>query len=109
MPFAIFRMQAGSNDDIHATLIGPTEFYPTGILKDWDITPRLSQICCPTLILSGLHDKATQPQMEILKRGIPDSEQIILQQSSHCGMWEEPDKFRAAILGFINRFEFADR
>jgi len=109
MPFAIFRMQAGSNDDIHATLIGPTEFYPTGLLKDWDIRPRLSQIRCPTLILSGRYDEATPLQMAFLKNGIAGSEQIILQQSSHCGMWEEPDKFRAAILGFINSVECTDR
>ena len=109
MPFAIFRMQAGSNGDIHATLIGPTEFYPTGLLKDWDIRPRLSQIRCPTLILSGRYDEATPLQMAFLKNGIAGSEQIILQQSSHCGMWEEPDKFRAAILGFINSVECTDR
>jgi hypothetical protein len=46
--------------------------------------------------------------MAILKEGIADSEQIILEQSAHCGMWEEPDKFRTAILDFINRFELAD-
>jgi pimeloyl-ACP methyl ester carboxylesterase len=105
MPFAIFRMQAGSNEDIHSTLIGPTEFYPTGILKNWDIRPSLSRIQCPTLILSGLYDEATPLQMEFLREGITGSQQNILDQSSHCGMWEEPEKYRAAILGFINRVE----
>jgi pimeloyl-ACP methyl ester carboxylesterase len=44
--------------------------------------------------------------MEILKDGIADSEQIILETSAHCGMWEEPVDFWKAVLGFINRHGF---
>jgi pimeloyl-ACP methyl ester carboxylesterase len=107
MPFGIFKMLAGRNKEIYETLMGPSEFSCPGLLKDWDISPRLPQIRCPTLILSGLYDEATPAQMAILKERIDNSEQIILGQSAHCGMWEEPEKFRAAILGFINRVEFA--
>ena len=109
MPFGIFKMLAGRNKEIYETLMGPSEFFCPGLLKDWDIRPRLSLIHCPTLILSGRYDEATPLQMAFLKNGIAGSEQIILQQSSHCGMWEEPDKFRAAILGFINSVECTDR
>lgn len=108
MPFAIFKMQAGSNSEIHDTLIGPSEFYPTGLLKDWDIRPRLSLIHCPTLILSGQYDEATPAQMAELKNGIAGSKQRILEKSSHCGMLEEPDDYRKAILDFVNEVELAD-
>ena len=47
-------------------------------------------------------------QMEILKDGIADSEQIILETSAHCGMWEEPDKFRDELQDFIDCVESAD-
>ena len=60
-----------------------SDFFCPGLLKDWDIRPRLSEICSPTLILSGLYDEATPEQMAILKDGIVNSEQIILRQSSH--------------------------
>ena len=43
--------------------------------------------------------------MEILKDGIFNSEQIILEQSSHYGVGEEPHKFRTAILDFVNGTE----
>ena len=107
MPFGIFRMLAGKNKEIYETLMGPSEFFCPGLLKDWDITPRLPQICCPTLILSGLYDEATPAQMAVLKAGIAGSEQITLDNSAHCGMWEQPDEFRTAILNFVNRVEFA--
>jgi pimeloyl-ACP methyl ester carboxylesterase len=108
IPFAMFKTLAGSNDEIHNTLIGQSEFYPTGILKDWDIRPSLSQICCPTLILSGRYDEATPPQMEILRDKIAGSKQKIFENSSHCGWLEEPDDYRKAILDFVNEVEPAD-
>lgn len=106
-PFSLFRSAAGVDEDIdiNGVLMGPSDFYQTGLLKDWDIRPSLSQIQRPTLILSGFYDKATLDQMAELRNAIAGSEQIILEQSSHCGMWEEPDKFQAAILDFINRVE----
>lgn len=108
MPEGMFRMLAGGNGEIYETLWGPSEFFAPGLLKGWDITPRLAEIQLPTLILSGLYDEATPAQMAILKEGIANSEQVILEQSAHCGMWEEPDKYRAVLLDFLNRVEFAD-
>jgi aldehyde:ferredoxin oxidoreductase len=121
MPFNIFRMMAGANEEINEYLMGPSAFFCPGVLKDWDIRPRLPEICCPTLILCGRYDQATPTQMAILKKGIrqgikerikkgvnqriSDCKQIVLKHSAHCGMWEEPDKFRGAILDFVNRTE----
>jgi hypothetical protein len=43
--------------------------------------------------------------MAILKEGLANAKQVILEQSAHCGMWEESDQYRAALLGFLNRIE----
>jgi pimeloyl-ACP methyl ester carboxylesterase len=59
------------------------------------------------LIVSGLYDEATPAQMEFLKRGIACSEQVMLNESAHCGMWEEPERYRAALLDFMHRVELA--
>jgi pimeloyl-ACP methyl ester carboxylesterase len=109
MPVGIFKMLAGTNQEIYETLWGPSEFFAPGLLKEWDIQPRLAQIRLPTLIISGLYDEATPAQMARLKAGIANAEQVILQQSAHCGMWEEPDQYRAALLDFIQRVEFAQQ
>jgi pimeloyl-ACP methyl ester carboxylesterase len=105
MPFDIFRSLAGNNGELNEVLMGPSQFLAGGVYEDWDIRPCLPQIDCPTLILSGRDDVATPNQMAVLRGGITGSKQIILEHSSHCGMWEEPDKFRAAILDFVNRVE----
>lgn len=108
VPLGIFKMLAGVNGEIYETLWGPSEFFAPGLLKDWNIRPRLSEIRFPILIISGLYDEATPDQMSILKDGLVNVEQVILEQSAHCGMWEEPEKYRAAILGFLNRVETGD-
>lgn len=105
MPWGIFQMLAGTNGEIYETLWGPSEFYAPGLLKDWDVRTRLAEIDLPTLLLSGFYDEATPAQMTVLKEGIAGSEQVILKQSAHCGMWEEPDKYKAALLNFLNRVE----
>ena len=46
--------------------------------------------------------------MADLKDGIAKSKQKILEQSSHCGMWEEPDNYRKAIRDFVNGVESPD-
>ena len=102
MPLALFKSVAGGDTEIHDVLMGPSDFFHAGILKNWDSTKWLSEICCPTLILSGFYDKATLDQMVKLRDGIRDSEQIILLKSSHLGMWEEEkEEYRKAILDFV--------
>lgn len=107
MPLGIFRMLAGTNGEIYAALWGPSEFFAPGLLRDWDFRPRLAQVRLPALILSGRYDEATPAQMAVLKEGIAHAEQVMLERSAHCGMWEEPDAFRAAVLRFLNRVEDA--
>lgn len=105
VPLGIFKMLAGVNGEIYETLWGPSEFFAPGLLKDWDIRPRLSEIHLPVLIISGRYDEATPAQMEILKNSLANAEQVILEQSAHCGMWEETETYRSAILSFFNRVE----
>ena len=47
MPFGIFRMLAGKNKEIYETLMGPSEFFCPGLLKDWDIRARLPRFAVP--------------------------------------------------------------
>lgn len=108
VPQGMFKMLAGSNGEIYEALWGPSEFFAPGLLKDWDIRPRLPEIHMPTLIISGLYDEATPAQMACLTEGIQGAEQVMLSQSAHCGMWEEPDHYQTALLNFINRVELAN-
>ncbi len=84
---------------------GPSEFHIIGVIKDWDVTDRLSEIHVPTLIISGLYDESTPRQNEILHAGITGSEWVLLQHSSHLAHVEEPELYLQTVQDFLNRVE----
>jgi L-proline amide hydrolase len=94
--------------DVYLTMWGPSEFHITGTLKTWDITDRLPEINVPTLLLSGRYDEATPILVETLHRGIPGSEWIMFENSSHMPHVEETDLFMQVLSKFLTRVEAND-
>jgi pimeloyl-ACP methyl ester carboxylesterase len=77
----------------------------TGTLKDWDITHRLGEIRTPTLITAGRYDEFTPRQAQALHEGIPGSELLTFEQSSHMQFAEEPDRYLQVVSDFLDRVE----
>jgi proline-specific peptidase len=94
--------QAGQ---VYLTMNGPTEFHVIGTIKDWDRTNRLSEIRVPTLITSGRSDESTPLLNEVLHKGIPGSQWIIFEHSSHMAHVEERELYLATVKAFIEKVE----
>jgi proline iminopeptidase len=74
------------------------------ITEEWDLTPRLSEICVPTLILVGRDDFICPPsQAKIMQEGIPNSEMVVFEESGHVPYVEEPEAFFEAVRGWLGR------
>jgi proline iminopeptidase len=74
------------------------------ITEGWDLTPRLSEISVPTLILVGRDDFVCPPsQAKNMHERIPNSELVVFEKNGHFAHVEEPDAFFAAIRGWIRR------
>jgi proline-specific peptidase len=99
--------QLQENPDVYLYMQGPNEFVITGTFKDWDITGRLGEIDVPTLVTSGRYDECTPRQAEIVHRGIPGSEWVVFEESSHMQFVEEPDRYLQVLDGFLARVEAA--
>ncbi len=93
------------NPDIYVYMQGPNEFLSTGTLKDWDITDRLGEIDVPTLVTSGRYDECTPLIAEAVNRGIPGSEWVLFEESSHLAFAEEPERYLKVLDGFLRRVE----
>jgi pimeloyl-ACP methyl ester carboxylesterase len=52
-------------------------------LEGWDIRGRLNEIGVPTLVTCGRFDFCTPAQAELVHNGIPNSELVIFEESSH--------------------------
>lgn len=94
-----------SDPESYNTMNGPSEFTVTGRLKDWDIANRLGEIKLPTLIISGRYDEATPSIAETVHRGIPGSEWVLFENSSHVPHLEETERCLQVMTDFLTRVE----
>lgn len=104
MPDFVQRSFSGMGQVYH-TMNGPSEFHVIGVIKDWDRTDRLGEIHVPTLIISGRYDESTPTINEVLQRGIPGSEWVVLENSSHLAHVEEPELYMETVRTFLSRVE----
>lgn len=90
---------------VYNTMNGPSEFHVVGTLKNWDIRHRLGEIAVPTLVTSGRHDEATPLIAGTVHEGIPGSEWVIFEESSHMAHAEEQTRYMQVLDDFLTRVE----
>jgi len=98
-------MAGKPGDDVYQVMWGPSEWYLTGSLKDWDITNRLGEIRVPTLVIGGRYDEATPMITETLHHGIVGSEWVIFESSGHFPHIEETERYLQVLDRFLRRVE----
>jgi len=91
--------------DVYMTMWGPSEFYGTGNLKDYDGTPELRKITVPVLFISGQYDEATPETTKYYQSLVSGSSLVILDNSSHMAMLEEPERYVQAVREFLHKVE----
>lgn len=91
--------------EVYRVMNGPSEFLITGKIKDWDISDRLSEIHVPTLVLGGRYDEATPELTAEVHQGIPGSEYVIFENSSHFPFIEETEKYLEVVSRFLDRID----
>jgi pimeloyl-ACP methyl ester carboxylesterase len=107
LPDCVERGRAGRNTQVYEAIWGPREWQATGLLREWDVRPRLSEIELPTLITSGRYDICTPALAKEAHRGIRGSEWVLFEKSSHTAFLEEPERYRAVLSDFLARAEAA--
>ena len=96
------RTISARNQQVYETMWGPSEFFATGVLEEWNVESRLGEIDVPTLILSGRYDEATPAQQQRLHEGIPGSRWKIFEHSAHLIFLTEPERYREVLTSFLD-------
>ena len=94
-----------ANPEVYHSMNGPSEFHVIGTIKDWDITGQLGQIEAPTLVFGGRYDEVRPAITEAAARGIPGSEYVVMEESSHMAQAEQPEETLTLVGGFLARVE----
>lgn len=77
-------------------------FRSIGDLRRTDLTSYLPQVTAPVLGVYGAHDNIVNPkQVDVLSKAVPGSQTVVLNQSRHFPMLDEPDLFNAAVRQFL--------
>jgi proline iminopeptidase len=101
-----YSMGEGFGSGPYLTMWGPSEFGPvTGNLNGWDITARLGEIRVPTLLTVGRHDEMWPSHMADMQAGIPGSELVVFEESSHMAFVEEREAYLATVRDFLHRVD----
>jgi proline iminopeptidase len=106
-PPVMEEILSSTNLEIYNAMWGPSEMYPTGVLADWNVTPRLGEVRVPTLVLCGRHDEATPKMAEVIAAGVPGAELVVFEASSHTAPIEEPEHYVAVVREFLSRVDKA--
>ncbi len=75
----------------------------TRSMLGWDVTDRLGSIACPTLIIAADQDYTPVAAKEAYVRRLPQAQLVVIPDAHHATPLELPDKFNAALMGFLGR------
>jgi 3-oxoadipate enol-lactonase len=69
-----------------------------------NLTARLKEIRCPTLVIVGKDDPGTPVSMaEEIHRAMPGSELVVIPSAAHLCNLEQPDAFNQALAAFLDK------
>jgi len=93
------------NSFIYEMMWGPTEFYATGNLLDFDVTDRLHEIDIPVLFLAGEFDEARPERMREFQALIQGSQLEIIKDAAHASLSRKPHEYRSIVENFLDAVE----
>lgn len=96
---------APENGLIYNQMWGPTEFYATGSLRDFDLSARLGEIGPPTLFLTGEFDEARPETVAEFARAVPGGRFVAIPGVGHASASRAPDLYRGIMRDFLREAE----
>jgi proline-specific peptidase len=71
-------------------------------IRHFNATARLSEISCPTLIISGERDRTVSPNhRDVLHQGIAGSRLVVIPDATHAAHIDQPQAFNRIVLEFL--------
>lgn len=104
-PLEVIESRTGNNNDIYNFMWGPAEFLVTGTLKNFDLTPRLSEIKVPVLLVCGRFDEATPQALKYFKNLLSNADIKIFEKSAHNPHLTEKEEYIKTLRAFLQKIE----
>ena len=93
------------NPAVYEKMWGPSEFTATGSLKTFERAESLRDLKLPVLFTTGRYDEATPETVAYYDSLTPDSRLVILENSAHITMQDEPERYVDVVREFLAEIE----
>jgi proline iminopeptidase len=93
------------NGVVYEHMWGPTEFYATGNLLDFDVTDRLSELDLPVLFIVGQFDEARPETVGGFQKLVPGARLEIIDDAGHASLSRNPERYREILQDFLRDAE----
>jgi proline iminopeptidase len=90
---------------IYEYMWGPQEFFATGTLLDFDVTPRLHEIKVPVLFITGEFDEARPETVAGFQKLIPGAQFTVIKDAGHATLSKKPEEYRSVLESFLESVE----
>ena len=102
LPSCLSRAIEESDTVTYSTVWGRNELVVSGVVQEYSLTPRLSEISCPTLFVCGRHDEATPEAHEYFASLVPEARCVVFEQSAHHPQLSETEQFVRVVRDFVS-------
>ncbi len=93
------------NPVIYEQMWGPTEFFATGSLQDFDLVSRLPEIDVPTLFITGEYDEARPQTIRSFAEAVPGARFEVIPEVGHASLNRAPELYRSILREFLREAE----
>ena len=104
-PPEVDSAMAGYSPFVYETMWGPSEFNPTGSLKDFDRSAVLRELRMPVLFTVGRQDEAVPETIQRFARAVPNARVRIFEKSAHMAMLTERATYADSVRAFLRAAE----
>ncbi len=104
-PFGLVRSLENVNAHVYTLMQGPSELSASGRLADWARFDELKKITVPTLVIGAKYDTMDPTHMEQMSKQMPRGEFAFMPEGSHLAIYDDQDRYFAALTGFLKRQE----
>jgi proline iminopeptidase len=87
---------------IYEHMWGPTEFYATGTLENFDVSARLHEIDVPVLFMTGEFDEARPETVREFQKQVRGSKLQVIKDAAHASLSRQPEEYRRVLEEFLD-------
>jgi proline iminopeptidase len=94
-----------AGNKLYAHMWGQYDYYPTGLLKDYDRTADLHKVNTPTLLTCGEFDAARPSTVQYYQRLMPQAQFVLIRNAAHSTMNDQPAENVRVIRTFLSSLD----